>query len=85
MYKLRGQELDWKQIDDEIVILDGNRSTYLSVDGSGVALWHALMEGATRDELVATLVSRYDVDQARAGVDVDTFLQTLGEKDLLAR
>lgn len=83
-YRLRSEDLDWKQIDDEIVILDGNRAAYLSVEGSGVVLWHALQVGSTREALIDALVAAYGIDRDRAGTDVDAFLTTLAEKDLLA-
>lgn len=83
MLKLRSDELDWRQIDDEIVALDARRAEYLGVDGSGLVLWHALREGASRDQLVATLVERYAISHERAGADVDTFLAELTSRELL--
>jgi hypothetical protein len=82
--KLRDEHLEWKQIDGEIVALDTLRAEYLSVDGSGVELWHALRAGTTRDALIASLVERYAIGSDRAGADVDAFLDDLAGRDLLA-
>lgn len=82
--KLRTYELEWKQIDDEIVALDGRRAEYLAVEGSGVALWQTLHAGASREQLIGLLVSRYRIAPERAGADVDAFIAELTAKDLLA-
>jgi hypothetical protein len=83
--RLRTDELEWKQIDDEIVVLDGRASNYLAASGSGVLLWRKLETGATRDELVAALVGEYGIDEARAGEDVDAFVADLAKQGLLAK
>jgi hypothetical protein len=81
--KLRSNDLDWKQIDDEIIALDTGRAEYLGVDGAGVALWRALDEGADRDELAASLTQRYGIPPARAMADVEAFLSDLAARNLL--
>ena len=81
--KLRSDDLEWKQIDDEIIALDTGRAEYLGVDGAGVALWRALGEGADRDDLVASLTRRYGIPPARAMADVDAFLSDLAARNLL--
>jgi hypothetical protein len=83
--RLRDSDLEWKEIDEEIVALDAARSTYVSIEGAGVPLWHALETGATREDLVTLLVDRYGIDAERAGQDVDGFLDGLRERDLLQR
>ena len=81
---LREQDLDWREIADEIVALDAQGTVYLAVRGSGAILWRRLAESTTRDSLVQALVETYGIDAARAGDDVDEFLATLNERGLLA-
>jgi hypothetical protein len=81
---LRAQDLDWREIDDEIVALDAQGAVYLAVRGSGALLWRLLANSTTRDGLVEVLVERYEVDASRAGDDVDAFLSTLSQRGLLA-
>jgi coenzyme PQQ synthesis protein D (PqqD) len=83
-YRLRDGELEWREVEGEIVALDLRASTYLSVNKAGTALWPHLTAGASRDELVAALISRYDVDADAAARDVDAFVQALEAKGLLA-
>ena len=80
---LREQDLDWRDIDDEIVALDAQGSVYLAVRGSGAVLWRLLANPTTRESLVETLVETYDIDSATARDDVDEFLATLSERGLL--
>jgi hypothetical protein len=80
---LRKHGLDWCQIDDEIVALDGQEAVYLAVEGSGALVWRLLAETATRDTLIEALVLTYGIDATRAAADVDAFLATLNERELL--
>ena len=80
---LREQDLDWREIDDEIVALDAQGAVYLAVQGSGAVLWRLLAGSTTRDSLVDALVDTYEIDAARAGDDVDEFLATLNQRGLL--
>jgi coenzyme PQQ synthesis protein D (PqqD) len=82
--RLRTEGLDWKQVDDEIVILDARDAIYLTVKGSGTLLWHLLADGATREQLVTKLVESFEVDEPQAAADTDAFLEELAGKGLLA-
>lgn len=82
--RLREGDLDWREIDDEIVVLDGRDAVYLAIHGSGTLVWRLLREPTTRDALVDAVVDAYEIDHEHAGDDIDTFLATLSERDLLA-
>jgi Coenzyme PQQ synthesis protein D (PqqD) len=81
---LREQDLDWRDIDDEIVALDAQGATYLAIQGAGAVLWRLLATSTTRESMVEALVETYDVDSTRAGDDVDEFLGSLSRRGLLA-
>ena len=81
---LRTDDLYWREVDDEIVILEGRGSTYMSVNSSGVLLWHLLAAGATRDQLIAALVEAYGIDADDAVADADRFLDSIRAAELLA-
>lgn len=83
-FGLRENDLDWREIGDEIVVLDLRGAVYFAVQGSGAILWRRLAGSATRDRLVEVLVNTYGIDTARAAGDVDEFLVTLNERGLLA-
>lgn len=82
--RLRTDDLEWREIDSDIVILDGRDATYLTLNGSGAVLWRRLAGSATRDELVEALLGTYEVDHSTAAADTDAFLGALCEQGLLA-
>jgi hypothetical protein len=82
--RLRERDLEWREIDDEIVVLDGHDAAYLAVSGAGTLIWHLLSERTDRKALIDALVETYGIDDARAGEDVDTFLRVLVDRGLLA-
>lgn len=49
----------------------------LTLNESGVLLWRRLEAGATRDELVETLMAEYEVSLDLARADVDAFVEKL--------
>jgi hypothetical protein len=81
---LRRNNLDWREIGDEIVALDAESSEYLAVQGSGTLVWRLLADSTTRDGLIEALVESYGIDSALASTDVDAFLATLEHRGLLA-
>jgi Coenzyme PQQ synthesis protein D (PqqD) len=81
---LRKDDLDWRQIDDEIVALDSREAVYLAIQGSGTLVWRLLAASTTREDLVAALAETYDIDSTKAAADVDEFVTTLNDRGLLA-
>ena len=49
--RLRTEDLEWREIDSDIVILDGREATYLTLNGSGALLWRLLATDATRERV----------------------------------
>lgn len=72
-------------MEGELVALDLRESRYLALNPTGRVLWDALVEGATRDELIEQLVEGFAIDRGRAAADVDAFTAELESRDLLER
>ena len=83
MLKLRNEQLHWRDIDGEVVALDARTSKYLSANQSGLLLWRALVDGASRAELCRLLALTYGIDDQQSGADVDRFLGELRTQGLL--
>jgi hypothetical protein len=83
--RLASSRLEWREIDGEIVALDIEASKYLGGNRTAAALWPSLAAGATRDELLDTLLGRFDVDAETASRDLDAFLRSLEERGLIER
>lgn len=50
---------------------------------TGAFLWRLLENGADREDLVRAMTAEYDVDEARAGADIDAFVTRLNEAGIL--
>ena len=83
LLRLRSRNLSWREIDEEIVVLDLEGSAYMSVRGAGRTLWPLLADGATKPQLIAAITTKYDVDDETAGRDVDAFVTELREKGFI--
>jgi hypothetical protein len=81
--RLRGDNLTWRELDGETVILDLQGSKYLTVNASGTTLLKLLAADRTREELVEALVSQYGITAEQAESDVDQFIAALSHKGLL--
>ncbi len=81
--KLRADAVDWREVEGQVVVLDHAGSVYLAVNAAGATLWPAIVDGATRRQLVQILLDTFDIDPARAQGDVDAFVASLSERGLL--
>lgn len=81
--RIRTENVTWQEIDGELIILDLQRSTYLTTNAVGAVLAKHLTDERTLDDLVTLLTSMYGIDTATATHDAQTFLQQLDSKDLL--
>ena len=81
--RVRADALEWREVEGEIIALDLRRSVYLGINRSGAALWPALVEGASRDELVERLGAECEISRETAESEVDDFLSELESHDLL--
>ncbi len=82
--RLRNDKLEWREIDGEVVALDGEQSEYLGINRAGAALWPLLAGGTTRDAMIEQLSTRFGIERERAATDVDAFVGSLAERGLLA-
>jgi Coenzyme PQQ synthesis protein D (PqqD) len=80
---LKVDDLTWREVQDELLVLDMATTTYLTLNGSAKFLWEQLVDGATLTELAGSLVDRYGIDTGRARVDAEEFLQVLEERSFV--
>ena len=84
MLRLRSDELDWKLVDGEVVVLDLRRSVYLSLNDTGAVVWQLLADGVDGpDELLAAILDEFEVTEPEAAADLDLLLADLRAQDLL--
>lgn len=76
-------DVTWREIDGEIVLLDLEGSTYFSVNRTGIALWPLLIKGSTTSELSGHLAETFSLDRQTAERDVQVFVDALSDEGLL--
>jgi Coenzyme PQQ synthesis protein D (PqqD) len=80
--RLKTHDVDWRAVRGQIVVLaGGDREMVLNQAGS--LLWPMLAVGCDRERLQARLVQEFGIDEARAERDLEAFLASLRERDLL--
>jgi hypothetical protein len=84
LLRINSEEVVWREVGDEVVVLHMTTATYLTINGSGRALWNRLAEGATPEDLVQALIERYGIEPDEARADVQSFLDSLAASTLLA-
>ncbi len=72
--RLAEDGLMWREVEDEIIVLDKQTWTYMNINGSGAFLWKEIAQGATPASLVKCLCENFDVDEDTSRNDVDAFL-----------
>jgi hypothetical protein len=83
LVKLRDGGIASRREGDEMMVLGTANHRYVAVNRSGAVLWPLLVAPVARHDLVATLLARFGIDEAKAAADVDTFISSLGGLGLL--
>ncbi len=81
--KLRADGIVWRQVGDELVLLDVEGGRYLSVNQTGAILWPLLVEGCRAGRLVEQLMEHYGVPAEQASEDTSRFLASMRELGVL--
>jgi coenzyme PQQ synthesis protein D (PqqD) len=82
--RLRTADISTRTIGGETIVLDLPSSQYFAITGVGSRVFELLSEERSVDDLVATVLAEYDVDEATARRDVETFVDRLRQAQLLA-
>ena len=82
--RLRDTGLAARRIGGQTVILDHNKSRYLTISGAGTLLFELLHADRDRGDLIEAVLETYDIDAETAARDVDAFIAELANAGLLA-
>ena len=77
------EQVMFRQVGDETVILDLASGTYFGLDPVGARIWQLLSEGSSLGQIVTTLVDEFDVSQEQLRKDVDALVALLMARGLL--
>jgi hypothetical protein len=82
---LKVDEVVWREVEEELIVLELSSTTYLSLNGSAKQLWLRLADGATSEELATMLTDLYQISPEQARTDAESFLSNLTDRKLIDR
>lgn len=77
------EEVAAKVMDGEAVIINLLTGVYYSMDKVGGLIWDMIEGGSSLEEIMASIVARYDVSRERAQVDVERLTVELIQEKLV--
>ncbi|HLH76076.1 MAG TPA: PqqD family protein [Candidatus Binataceae bacterium] len=80
---LAEEQIVWRDLDGEVVILNLESGIYFGLEGSGNDIWRLLAQGCSRTQIVEQLSADYEVSPEQARTDLDRFLAELSAKGLV--
>jgi len=82
-YRVDGARSAWRQVGDEGVVLDLDRSLYFGLNRSAGVLWPLLLGADHLDLVEALLAAAPEIDEPRASGEVSSFLAAVDAEGLL--
>lgn len=71
------------EVDGEIVLMGIDDGQFFSLSGTGKAIWQALETDSRVSDLIAGLMTRYDVDEATCQAETLALLEELQARHLV--
>lgn len=81
--RLNTDLVSWREVENDVVVLDERTWKYVHLNSSASVLWLALAGGAARDDLIARLSEQFSGDGVDFEADVDAFLGDLRARGYL--
>lgn len=75
----------FRELQGEAVLLEIESGVYFGLNEIGSRIWSLLATQPDLDSIVAALLAEYDVTEDRLRLDVEEFLATLAERQLVIR
>ncbi|UPT77271.1 PqqD family protein [Sulfurovum sp. XGS-02] len=72
-----------QKVDGEMVLLDMESENYFGLDEVGTAIWQAMQEYGTLQEVFNALLEQYDVEEELLKRDLSDFVEKLVESGLV--
>lgn len=73
----------FRDLAGEAVILNLATGTYFGLDEVGTRIWHVLAEHGSKDKVIEVLLGEYEVEEGQLRHDVDELVQQLSDKGLV--
>lgn len=77
------KEVVWTKLGEEVAILNSETGTYFGLDPVGSRIWCLMADGCPIDEVVAKLLTEYEVDEERVRKDLRDLIAELEQRSLV--
>lgn len=77
------EDVIWRDLGEEVVILNLATSTYFGLSGAGSHMWRQFAEHGSPEQTVAALEDQFEVATAQLRADLDALLRDLESRDLI--
>jgi len=81
-YKLKNNIL-WKSVDGELVIVKTDTDEYLYLNPTGADIFEMIATGLKKDDIFKELTLRYDASEEMIGSDVDEIMKELKDSGII--
>lgn len=79
------EDVIWKVIDDETVILNPEKDEYYTLNNTGTAVWGLIDKGKDLEKLVGELLKQYNASENELKADVKKIIKDLLDKKLIKK
>ena len=77
------KDVVFRDLEGEMVLLNLATGVYFGLDPVGTRIWALIDAGRTVEQIVSAITAEYDVDAAVCRADLERFLATLRDNDLV--
>ena len=77
-------DVAWREVAGELFIITPDGLLHGISSKAGPFIWRQIEQGSQRNEVLAALCDKFEVDAATAAKDLDEFLDSMVEKGLLS-
>jgi hypothetical protein len=76
-------EIAHERVEDEVIVINLRTGAYFSLTGPAADAWELLLTRTALDDVAAAIADRYEVDVAAVSSDLEPFVRSLVDEDLL--
>jgi len=73
----------WRELADEVVLLNLTTGLYFGLDGTGGKIWKVLADQGTTEAAIEAIVAEYDATREQVEADVIRLVDELRDKGLI--
>lgn len=81
-YKIK-DEILWKVVDEEAVIVDMEKDNYSYLNSTGTKVWMLIDKGYTMEQILKDLYKEYNASKKKIKIDVQRIIKRLVKIGLL--